>query len=552
MRQTARRERRKSERRSHRGSRPQRPFGSPDGSNTNLQDLIDNFIEMEALGSRDSPGSSAFGHSTRLLVGKMGVGKTVYLRRFQAAASDDDALYADDVRRDIPSTADVVRVCQLLLSHEVDEVWVRIWRRATCRAAISHLLRSPDLRERPEVRQLEAQVADYAKLVPEFRTRRSVYSQVQNIIDRHASRAQLRAYLFHDGWADVETLLSDALHHAPPVCFYLDSVDDQFSRAPMFWLKCQRGLFAHAMGLLEDSDLRRVHVIACLRDVVLSEVLRGTHAGRYRNAPHIRVLDWDYGSIRHFLHEKIRRLDDVYLMAPRANDPIRAWFGRTDVMNERRGVREQLEHYILRHTRLIPRDVVTVGNLLCDVIASAKEAGLAAVPDREIRRVVGAAAKGFAEQQLTVCADQIAADMIPEHGATLGYDSFYTGSSQYADGVSGYGDALVEALIASIAAGRRDRLGGAALATLEAKFAERFPKYDHVLDVLWQNGLLGYRSDECREPEEVHFFAAATVDDFKLPRKQRGYALHPCVTHKVPLATEGPPVRGFCVDSDNG
>jgi hypothetical protein len=528
------------------------PFGSPDGSNANLHELIRDFVEVNDATGCASLATPASDHSARLLVGKMGVGKTVYLRRSRAAAADDDSLHVDDVRRDIPSTADVVRVCQGLLEHEVDEIWEHVWRRATCRAAISHVLRSRDLRDRPESLELRLELEDFRRLVPEFRTRRSVYSQVQDIIDTHGSRSQLRSYLFHDGWADVETLLGDALHHSPPVCFYLDSADDQFSRAPMFWLKCQRGLFTHAMSLLEDTGLRRVHVMASLRDIVYSDVLKGTHAGRYRNAPHIRVLDWDLATIRQFLHAKIERLSRSQLMAPGHADPIHAWLGRTEVVNCRRDVVETIEHYLLRHTRLIPRDVVALGNLLCDVVAAAKEDGRDRVGERALRRAVATAAKGFAEQQLTVCTDQIAADMIPPHGATAGYDAFYTGSSQYGKGIGGYGDAVHAALLRAIAAAGHDRLGGQGLGRVEESFAEEFPDYPFVLDVLWQNGLLGYRDRDSQEPEEIHFFAAAGVDDFRLPRGRCGYAFHPCVMHAVELAPAGAPVRGFATEREDG
>ena len=528
------------------------PFGSPDGSNANLQDLIDNFVEVGDAVGGDTLAASPTDRSARLLVGKMGVGKTVYLRRFQASAADDDSLHADDVRRDIPSTADVVRVCQGLLEHEVDEVWQQVWRRATCRAAISHVLRSPDLRDRTEASELRLELEDLRRFVPEFRTRRSVYSQVQAIIDGHPSRSQLRAYLFNDAWGDIENLLADALRNVPPVCFYLDSADDQFSRAPMFWLKCQRGLFTHAMGLLEDTGLRRVHVVATLRDIVYSDVLKSTHGGRYRHAPHIRVLDWGFPAIRQFLHAKIERLNSGQLMAPGHADPIHAWLGRSEVFNAKRGVTERIEHYMLRHTRLIPRDVVTLGNLLCDVVAAAKDDGLPCVSERELRGAVATAAKGFAEQQLTVCIDQIAADMIPAHAATAGYDSFYTGASQYGTGAGAYGDEVLASLLQAIAAAGCDRLDSQGLDRLHDAFAVRFTNYDYVLDVLWQNGLLGYHGSDHREPEEVRFFATAGVDDFTLPRRQAGYAFHPCVMHKVELTVTGPPVRGFATERNDG
>ena len=62
---------------------PVGPFGNPDGSRADIEDLISEFV--------DFGGDPAYGHlatrandsMVRVIVGKLGAGKTVYLRRLQ-------------------------------------------------------------------------------------------------------------------------------------------------------------------------------------------------------------------------------------------------------------------------------------------------------------------------------------------------------------------------------------------------------------------------------------------------------------------------------------
>jgi hypothetical protein len=60
----------------------------------------------------------------------------------------------------------------------------------------------------------------------------------------------------------------------------------------------------------------------------------------------------------------------------------------------------------------------------------------------------------------------------------------------------------------------------------------------HVLDVLWQHGLLGYEQGS----GHVRFSASLDVNDFHLPLDRRAYVLHPCVAHTAPVAPVGEPV----------
>ena len=69
---------------------PVGPFGNPDGSRANIEDLMSEFV--------DFGGNPAYGHlatrandsMVRVIVGKLGAGKTVYLRRLQDFQSHQD------------------------------------------------------------------------------------------------------------------------------------------------------------------------------------------------------------------------------------------------------------------------------------------------------------------------------------------------------------------------------------------------------------------------------------------------------------------------------
>ncbi len=71
---------------------PVGPFGNPDGSRADIEDLISEFV--------DFGGNPAYGHlatrandsMVRVIVGKLGAGKTVYLRRLQDFQSHQDSV----------------------------------------------------------------------------------------------------------------------------------------------------------------------------------------------------------------------------------------------------------------------------------------------------------------------------------------------------------------------------------------------------------------------------------------------------------------------------
>lgn len=523
---------------------PRYPFGNPDGARADLKEVMHGFVGLADESFHAALGDPAEDLSARIIIGRMGAGKTIYLRRSHAMAGADPATYADAVRNDLPSTDDVVDVCHRYEPETVEETWTAIWRRAILRALASHLLFAPSLRESVSFAARERLEEDFAALLGRPTAPRSPYAEVSAIIRKHRSRGSLDRYLKHPQWPDLTWHLSQALRETRPVYFHLDAVDEQFGRAPMYWLKLQKGLFHAVIDLLRDSDFGgRLHVVACVRDIVYSHILRSEHAGRYRDEPHIRVLDWNALAIRQLLIAKIGRLGAFHRMDPDSED-VAGWLGLREIDNPRRNVLEPVEDYLLRHTRMLPRDIVFLGNSLCREVARAKRDGATGLEESTIRRVVGSAAATFADMQLQACANQIAADMMPANAVTQRYAEVYLGDTEYSRG-------LAEELRKVIRSIGRDRFDAMQLDLARRDAGKRLEAHARpgeerdvglqVLDVLWQQGLLGYQAAEGDE-DDIRFFARADVTDFHLPMDRLGYVFHSCVAHSIPLEPVGPPV----------
>jgi hypothetical protein len=86
------------------------------------------------------------------------------------------------------------------------------------------------------------------RLLDDFRRPRSIYSQVRDIINQRHTAHQLSAYLDDPLWDDLEDLLGDVVGQCKPIYFYLDALDEEFSHAPMYWLKCQEGCSTRSCG----------------------------------------------------------------------------------------------------------------------------------------------------------------------------------------------------------------------------------------------------------------------------------------------------------------
>jgi hypothetical protein len=501
---------------------PVGPFGNPDGSRADIEDVISEFVDF----------NPAYGHlatrandsMVRVIVGKLGAGKTVYLRRLQDFQAHQDSVYADLPDQSLPKTEVVVKACQWFSDSVLVEKWMQIWERAIMRSLASHLLRRPELRQQLRDEQAEEIEKSYARLLDDFRRPRSIYSQVRDIINQRQTGYQLSTYLDDPLWDDLEDLLGEIIGQCKPIYFYLDAVDEEFGHAPMYWLKCQEGLFYQVMRLLRDHRLGgRLHVVVCIRDIVMSSVYRSEHAPRYYNEPHIRVLTWDRDSLLYLLGQKLQRLPPSLLMRRATSGPptIGDWLGVDGRWPGTDG-EEAIEDYLLSHTRLIPRDIISLGNELSEEVLRQKHTGHEGLPPAALAAVVQRCAKRFGDSQLAQCANQISSDLMPENAALHNYSELFTSTQAYISGVQ----EDVRSFVRMIGV---DRFPRADLEALQEVADLHFEKTTDLASVLWQNGLLGYVDEIGRR----RFYSMGDVEEFHFPPDVGTYVLHPCLVHAV-------------------
>ncbi len=503
---------------------PVGPFGNPDGSRADIEDVISEFV--------DFGGDPVYGHlatrandsMVRVIAGRLGAGKTVYLRRLQDFQSHQDSVYADVPQQSLPKTEVVVKACHWFADSVLVEKWMQIWQRAIMRSLASHLLRRPELRQQLRDEQADEIEHSYARLLDDFRRPRSIYSEVRDIINLRRTGHELSTYLDDPLWDDFEDLLGEVIGQCKPIYFYLDAVDEEFSHAPMYWLKCQEGLFYQVMRMLRDHRLGgRLHVVVCIRDIVMSSVYRSEHAPRYYNEPHIRVLTWDRSSLLYLLQQKLRRLPPTLLMRrPASGAPtIRDWLGVEGQWPEPDGA-GTVEDYLLSHTRLIPRDIISLGNELNEEVLRQKQAGREGLPPAALERVVQRCAKRFGDSQLAQCANQISSDLMPTNAALHNYSEVFTSTQAYVSGVQ-------EDLRSFVRMIGVDQFPRADLEALQEVADLHFEEATDVASVLWQNGLLGYID----ENERRRFYSMGDVEEFHFPPDVGTFVLHPCLTYSV-------------------
>jgi hypothetical protein len=425
----------------------------------------------------------------------------------------------------------VVKACQWFSDRVLVEKWMQIWECAILRSLASHVLRRPELRQLLRDEQVEELERSYERLLEDFRRPRSIYSQVRDIINQRQTAHQLSTYLDDPLWDDLEDLLGEVIGQCKPIYFYLDGVDEEFSHAPMYWLKCQEGLFYQVMRLLRDHKLGgRLHVVVCIRDIVMSSVYRSEHAPRYYNEPHIRVLTWDRNSLLYLLGQKLQRLPPSLLMRRAASGPptIGDWLGVNGSWPGPEG-NGTIEDYLLSHTRLIPRDIISLGNELSEEVLRQKQAGREGLPPAALQGVVQRCAKRFGDSQLAQCANQISSDLMPQGAALHDYSELFTSTQAYISGVQ----EDVRSFVRMIGV---DRFSRADLLALQEVADLHFEKTTDLASVLWQNGLLGYIDESGRR----RFYSMGDVEQFHFPPDVGMYVLHPCLVYAVGGIQHGP------------
>ena len=512
------------------------PFGNPDGARANFNEITRGFVTFGSAAGWGDLSISPDDLTARVLVGRKGSGKTLYLRRLQAHAAQDPSLYAGIIQQDVPPTDDIIRFCHWFASDNLKEQWQRLWRRAIMRSLMSHIFCNPSITSNVPLEARNRLSHNFKPVGRDFNAPVSVYSQISEIINNVPTRAGTENYLRHAAWSDLEVQIAQVLVNCPPICFYIDAVDEEFEAAPMYWLQCQKGLFFAIFELLRDQMFGgRLHLFACIRNIVYSAVVLSEHLNRYKGEPHIRVLNWNRRSIEYFLLEKLSHLHPDYVLHDSSEgDPIANWLGTATIDNKRRKVRESTLTYLLRHTRLLPRDIVIMGNLLSRQMANIKKNGNPEHLQAIVRDTVAQAAKSFGHEQLMICANEVMSNQMPKHAVEHGYSNVYVKNREYAIGVK----EEIEKVIRFVNTDRFSRRVLEQAKTHALENSEQMFKQIDVFSVLWRNGLIGYVSGPKNDERHI-FYSDDNLDRFNLPGDRETYVFHPILIDAVNIKSSG-------------
>jgi hypothetical protein len=247
-------------------------------------------------------------------------------------------------------------------------------------------------------------------------------------------------------------------------------------------------------------------------------MMRSEHRSRFTSDCRIRLLNWHYESIETLLNAKLQRLDRQFFTGDsRGARTIRAWLGTETVRNTRRGITEPVLQYLLRHTRLLPRDVIILGNRLSAVVARSRHTEIDM--EDELRRQVHETASVFGREQFRICANDIVSACMPRCCPGTPMPDAYGGNDDFTSTVA----AELQELVRTIGV---DRFTRDVLNQFSDGAAERFDC--DVFSLMWRNGLIGY-VDGPPQNERFVFYDYDSLNSFELPIEAREYVFHPIV-----------------------
>lgn len=498
-------------------------FGNPDGSRTEIADMMSEFIVFNKK-YFSSGVASPDDMKTRVIVGAKGSGKTVYLRRMNANLKLNNSIYVNMIEQEVPATDLIVRFGQCFSEAEITEKWMYVWKFAILRSVVSNILTNSEWNQ--DVTESDKnKLLEYANdIFPKYKVPMTIYSEVRNILSHYSTRNSFNEYAEKKEWDEIEIIVGDILKNLSPIYFFIDSVDEEYGHAPMYWLRCQKGLFYRVMRLLrKDTYGNKLHVIICIRDNVMASICESEHHTRYINEEHVKLLNWDYMTIQYFFESKIANLKDCYFINEDQEKNIYNWLSIKEIHNNYRNMNESIMQYILRHTRLLPRDIVIIGNSLAE-IKSMKANTSDMDICRIIRKKVANCAKTFGNELLQICANQINNNEMPKGAANREYSEVYTSIKEYKESTS----QMMKEILMQI---NSDKLSWDQICDLDNQARKVLGENSKMLDVLWQNGGLGYLEEGPNGKEEVFF--NEEYPEFLLPKRKKTYILRSCLIDAV-------------------
>lgn len=526
------------------------PFGNPDASRAlsveNLEKVgSKGFVTMLAKNSGISNnGNEHF----RVIVGKKGSGKTLYLRRYYINLRKQNSLYSEDfdevvlenLNQNRPQTEHIIKFSQLFNGEFLTEKWRVLWRLAIIRTLVTHIIANPRLKIMNDRLPTDFK-KKYRKILSKAERPITIFSQVIEIIESITDGTDFNKFsnliLWNELDYDLETIIKDG----SPLFFFVDAIDEEYQHAPMYWMRAQKGLFYSLMQFLRDKKIGgKLHILISIRDHVYSSILKSEHETRYFDPSYVSILHWNSESARHLLVEKIKHLDDNCFVTKKEKN-AENWIGITSIKNTKRNISEPILDYIVRHTRSIPRDLVILGNAITQRIIEIKvTTNNFDNFENDIKKIVHHYAKRYAREQIQISANHLSANLMPPQAFDLGihkmYTSAYTGDQEFLNLANLFTGKICKVI--NFIGKDRFSIDELLLAKDYAIQIFEINSELNLFNILWLNGLIGFDVDEVYTK-----FYSERSNDFDLPLNFKSYAFHSILIDYLDLEPIGNPVK---------
>lgn len=531
------------------------PFGNPDASRASaLEDYIS--VPGASLDLREAKKLHQ-----RVIIGKKGAGKTFYLKTLQRTIQSSQlewyvwvetnrlqSNFVQELTKDARARHAGLLAKGFLIDSRTQsrEFWVSCWEKALIYCAYRIIVSNVD---ESQLRGHDA-LDEIAPFIKRFVKTSSPITAIKSIAKACSQSTSEMLRLFNDpAWDILYEFANKNVDQMRPIAIFIDAIDDHFDAAPDAWLDCQHGLFRVIFSFLNKADAlsNRFHVIATLREVAFSSLRTSEHAVRYLTDSHVAYITWNEQAAHEFFRQKLTALvgsGDLQLSEAESVNPVIRWLGFDKIENGATKREEWVSDYILRHTRLLPRDIVLMGNEIAAQV--------------EVRLSQGRKfSAGKLRQTVSATARQLAADSVynsaNEYIASFDYVPGILSDEQLR-GLEEAEAAKIEAVIMEIkvAVGEQirqlfQRLGreffsyadlklaikSAALAPVRGYSDQSF--YFSIENILFRQGLISFQTHEGGSLKWVSTWRHAPHnDDSHLPSDALLYRMHPIVFDLVP------------------
>lgn len=513
----------------------QNPFGNPDGARADINEIEHSFL----FTGLHAPTTTVYYDELlkkRFFIGAKGSGKTFYLRKVHSLLKEKKSgvYVADEIELSLNCTENVVRFCTLFGRNIISEKWKKLWICAIYTYLVMRYLFDENLMSYCDEDHQEKLSNYFEQIDIPISKPLGVYQIIQYYLRRLDTTYKANQFLDDVVWFCLEMDIRDIIKYSPEIYILLDSVDEEYEHAPAFWLQCQKGLFYAGMQFLEGSIFgEKLHIVASMRTNVFASVIRSEHSTKYVKESHILYLNWNYSNICSFLSEKIKNLSDCYFMKDlsglkKEDRDICTWLGVDKIHNLARKIEEDIQTYIIRHTRLTPRDIVIVCNHLAEIKKTFNSDKTLDI-EEYIRHIVHEDAKLFGDELITVCTKQLNSSFmtsdIGRYNAAEGFianDIFRESSRK-----------KIKNIMQSI---EGDRLTYEQIQSLDKKIDAVFQQECFFSDILWQNVALGYVDEHS---DKVIYFTRHLEVEPALPRNKQVYVLKTCLLDALNITKVG-------------